>query len=165
MGAPTFSALGLIVASVTNDMQETQVINNVIWFSFLFFSGATFPLAILPGWLQKGALFLPATYLVTGLQGAMLKTVGWHEIAGDLFTLAAGMVVAFEISRQLFRWDPEQKVPRRAKAWVVVALVPFVLLGVWENSRGTLLQKIQRDYQSMEQRQQGSAPMQPGGSH
>jgi ABC-2 type transport system permease protein len=159
LGAATFSALGLIVASVTNDMQETQVINNVIWFAFLFISGATFPLAMLPGWLQKAALFLPATYLVTGLQGAMMKTIGIHEIAGDAAALAVGFVVAFEISRQLFRWEPEQKVPRRAKMWVVAALVPFLLLGVWENSRGTLLNKIQQNFHSMEQKSDPSAPL------
>src|SRR5579862_4684106 len=55
-GSATFSAFGLIVASVTNTMQETQMINNLIWMGFLFLSGATVPLAIFPGWLQRLAL-------------------------------------------------------------------------------------------------------------
>ena len=45
VGSATFSALGLIVASVTNTMQETQMINNLIWMAFLFLSGTTIPLA------------------------------------------------------------------------------------------------------------------------
>src|SRR5258708_1253797 len=42
-GTISFASLGLVVASVTNTMQETQIINQVIWFVFLFLSGATIP--------------------------------------------------------------------------------------------------------------------------
>ena len=152
IGAATFSAFGLIVASVTNNMQETQVINNIIWFAFLFLSGATFPLMILPGWLQHAALFLPATYLVAGLQGAMLRTASFTELAGDVLALAAGLTVAFETSRQIFRWEPEAKVPGRAKAWAAAAMVPFLLLGVWQNLYGRQLSHIRQDFRVLEQR-------------
>jgi ABC-2 type transport system permease protein len=150
IGAATFSALGLIVASVTNNVQETQVINNVIWFTFLFFSGATFPLVILPMWIQHGALFLPPTYLVSGLQGAMLNAAKLPELAGDVAALAVGLLVAFEMSRRLFRWEPEQKVSGKSKVWVVVALVPFILLGFWENAYGNRLQQIHQQFNSVE---------------
>ncbi len=150
IGAATFSALGLIVASVTNNMQETQVINNVIWFTFLFFSGATFPLVMLPTWIQHGALFLPATYLVSGLQGAMLRTAQLPELAGDVLALTVGLLVAFDMSRRLFRWEPEQKVPGKSKFWVAVALVPFIVLGVWENARGTRLKQIHQEFNSVQ---------------
>jgi ABC-2 type transport system permease protein len=152
IGAATFSAFGLIVASVTNTMQETQVINNIIWFVFLFLSGATIPLMIMPGWVQRAALFLPATYLVAGLQDAMLRTGSLRELAGDSLVLAAGLAFAFEISRQIFRWEPEAKVSGRAKVWVAATMVPFFLLGVWENAYGDRLRQIQRDYQSIERR-------------
>jgi ABC-2 type transport system permease protein len=154
VGAATFSAFGLTVASVTNNTQETQVINNVIWFIFLFFSGATAPLTILPGWLQHAALFLPATYLVAGLQGAMLQTASMTEFLGDTFALVVGMIVAFAISQQLFRWEPEAKVPSRAKAWVLAAMVPFFLLGMWENAYGHRLQEIRQNFQSLEKSSQ-----------
>src|ERR1700690_1062042 len=52
-GSATFSAFGLIVASVPNTMQETQMINNLIWTGFLFLSAATVPLAVFPNWLQR----------------------------------------------------------------------------------------------------------------
>ena len=69
-GSATFSSFGLIVASVTNTMQETQMINQLIWTGFLFLSGATVPLAVFPSWLQRVSLFMPATYLATGLENA-----------------------------------------------------------------------------------------------
>jgi ABC-2 type transport system permease protein len=150
IGSITFSSFGLIVASVTNTMQETQVINQIIWFAFLFFSGATLPLVILPDGIQRAALFLPATYLVAGLQGSMLQSATPADIAGDVFVLAVGLLVSFEISRRLFRWEPEEKVPARAKVWVVIALIPFFLLGVWENVAGNRLQQIHQNYQYIE---------------
>src|ERR1700688_5088846 len=59
-GTVSFASLGLIVASVTNTMQETQIINQIIWFVFLFISGATIPFPLLPGVVQAFAVFLPA---------------------------------------------------------------------------------------------------------
>ncbi len=79
VGSATFSALGLIVASVTNTMQETQMINNLIWMAFLFLSGATIPLAIFPSWLQRVALFIPAQYLATGLESAATSLATAHR--------------------------------------------------------------------------------------
>lgn len=151
IGSATFAALGLIVASVSNTMQETQVINNVIWFAFLFFSGATFPLGFLPGWIQHFALFLPATYLVSGLESSMMHAATASEIVGDAIVLSVGLAVAFEISRRLFRWEPEQKVSGRAKIWVLVALIPFLLLGAWENLHGNRLRQIRSEYRTMTQ--------------
>jgi ABC-type multidrug transport system permease subunit len=158
VGAATFSAFGLIVASVTNNVQETQVINNVIWMGFLFLSGATIPLGFLPHWIQRVALFLPATYLVTGLEGAMLWTASARALAEDFFILAIGFLIAFEISRQLFRWDPEARVPGRAKLWAAAAMVPFLLMGTWENVYGSRLNQIRTEFVRMQERATPSQP-------
>ena len=48
VGSAAFSSFGLIVASVTNTMQETQIINQIIWMAFLFLSGATVPSDCVP---------------------------------------------------------------------------------------------------------------------
>src|SRR5271163_598935 len=71
VGTVAFASLGLVVASVTNTMQETQVINQLLWLPLIFLSGATFPLTFMPAMVQKISLFLPATYLVTELQDAI----------------------------------------------------------------------------------------------
>lgn len=149
IGSATFSSLGLIVASVTNTMQETQMINNLIWTGFLFLSGATIPLAMFPGWLQRVALFIPAQYLATGLESAATKAATPLEVFEDFLALALGFWVAFEVSRQLFRWEPEAKVPSRAKLWVLAALVPFLLFGSWENVWGTRLKRVGANFQAL----------------
>jgi ABC-2 type transport system permease protein len=151
MGAATFSSMGLIVASVTNDMQETTVINNIIWSAFLFLSGVTIPLAFMPQWVQKVTLFLPATYLATGLEGAMLHSVGNREAIEDLVALALSLIFSFVISCQLFRWEPEEKIRGKAKLWATAAFIPFILLGSWELVQGQRLKSIQAAFQMMTQ--------------
>jgi hypothetical protein len=48
-------------------------------------------------------------------------------------------VLAFFISSVLFRWEPEAKLPRNAKLWAVATILPFIVLGIWENHNGKLL--------------------------
>ncbi|MFZ0212815.1 MAG: ABC transporter permease [Candidatus Acidiferrales bacterium] len=151
IGAATFSALGLIVASVTNDMQETTVINNILWSGFLFLSGVMIPLTFMPHWVQEVTLFSPATYLATGLENSMLRSASVHEVLGDVVALLVSLIVAFEMSRRIFRWEPEEKVPNKAKLWAAAALIPFLLLGSWEVVYGHRLREIQRDFQMMNQ--------------
>jgi ABC-2 type transport system permease protein len=149
-GSAAFSSFGLIVASVTNTMQETQIINQLIWTAFLFLSGATIPIAIFPGWIQRVSLFLPATYLATGLESATTNLASTNEVVTDVAALLIGVLVAFEISRQLFRWEPEAKVSPRAKLWVVAAMVPFLIFGIYENAVGSRLERIHRDYRTLQ---------------
>jgi hypothetical protein len=130
-------------------MQETQMINNLIWMGFLFLSGATIPVAIFPTWIQRISLFLPATYLATGLEAATTNLATGSEILTDVGALAIGLWMAFEISRQLFRWEPEAKLAGRAKSWVLVAFVPFLVFGLYENIAGTRLQRIRTEYQTV----------------
>jgi ABC-2 type transport system permease protein len=147
LGTVTFASLGLIVASVTNTMQETQIINQIIWFVFLFISGATIPFPMLPKMVQQVAVYLPATYLVSGLQRAMIDHANLLDLGSYLASLGGCALIAFIISAQLFRWEPETKVPRRAKLWALAAVIPFLLLGAWENFNGDLRRHAVRNLQ------------------
>ncbi len=151
IGTITFASLGLIVASVTNTMHETQIINQIIWFIFLGISGATVPFPSLPLSVQRIAVFLPATYLVSGLQRAMID----HTSIGNLGTYLASLIgcalIAFVIAAQLFRWEPEAKAPRRAKLWAASAIIPFLLLGAWETINGDLRNHALKDLESIRQ--------------
>jgi len=162
LGTMTFASLGLIVASVTNTMQETQVINNAIWFVFLFLSGATIPLPFLPLWLQQVSVFLPPTYLVTGLQQAVVAGVPVSLILPEIAALAVATVFSFLISLQLFRWEPEQKVTRSAKAWATAAMIPFLLLGAYELTFGSRLQQAQELFRNVQRPPMPSQAPSPG---
>ncbi len=151
LGTFTFAALGLTIASVTSTMQETQAINNVIWMSFLFLSGATLPFPLLPRVVQSVAAFLPPTYLVSGLHQALLLNAPLSRITSELVVLGVATAAAFVISVQLFRWEPEAPIRPRARLLAAVAVIPFLLLGIYENATGRrrqaaneLFQQIQR---------------------
>jgi ABC-2 type transport system permease protein len=149
LGTISFASLGLIVASVTNTMQETQIINQIIWFVFLFISGATIPFPILPSMVQAVAIFLPATYLVSGLQRAMIDHTGVASLGTYMASLIGCALIAFLVAAQLFRWDPEAKAPRRAKLWAALAIIPFLLLGAWETVNGDLRAHAMKDLNSI----------------
>jgi len=151
LGTVTFATLGLIVASVTNTAQETQIINNAFWLLFLFLSGASVPLPLFPGWLQSTAFFLPATPLVIALQKTMEGRASIFHLGPELLSLAVCAAVAFVISQQLFRWEPGEKPPRRAKLLAASAIIPFLLLGAWEFHSGSLRASAQANFQYMQQ--------------
>jgi hypothetical protein len=91
-------------------------------------------------------LFIPAQYLATGLEAATTRLSTPHELLEDAIALTIGLLAAFEVSRKLFRWEPEAKVPGRAKLWVLAALVPFLAFGTWECVAGTRLHRIDANF-------------------
>jgi ABC-type multidrug transport system permease subunit len=139
VGIISFSSLGLVVASVTNTMQETQVLNQLLWLPLIFLSGATLPLAFLPRAVQRFGLFLPATYLVNGLQQTIVySATAWSRYV-EIISLAVWACLTFFLSAQLFRWEPEARTPRRAKLLVAATAIPFLLLGIVENKTDRIL--------------------------
>jgi ABC-2 type transport system permease protein len=162
VGTICFASLGLIIASVTNTMQETQLINQVIWSVLLFLSGATFPLVMLGKRITEIAYYLPATYLVVGMQRSMLHNAGVLNLIPIFISLIGTAAIAFILSTLLFRWDPDDKAPRKAKLWVLATIIPFLVLGYWESGHADLLTESQSFFEgSQHERQQPPVPAQP----
>ncbi len=70
------SGLAQVLASRIRTMQGFHLVMNLVLFPMLFFSGAFFPLADLPGWLYGLALANPLTYAVDLLQLALYADGG-----------------------------------------------------------------------------------------
>lgn len=160
IGVMSFASLGLVVASVANTMQETQIINQLIWLPLIFLSGATIPLASLSHVVQRVGLFLPATYLVTGLQSAIFTSAKpWsQDVVLALASLLVWAALTFFLSTQLFRWEPESKIPRKAKLLAAATAIPFVLLGIWENKTNKTIEKAQAMYRSVDAPENADSP-------
>jgi imidazolonepropionase-like amidohydrolase/ABC-type multidrug transport system permease subunit len=127
-----FRAIGLILASVVNSMQESQLLVQLIYLPMLFLSGATFPLAMFPHWLLVVTQFVPATYMVIGIQGMLLRNEGIAANIQPTLALAVTGFVGLFISYKLFRWEKEEKIRGSAKLWLAAVLTPFLLLGSWQ---------------------------------
>jgi ABC-type multidrug transport system permease subunit len=150
IGTVSFASLGLVVASVTNTMQETQVLNQLIWLPMIFLSGATLPMGYLPTSAQNISVFLPATYLVSGLQNAVYSSFPVQRILMQLVSLAIWAALSFFVAMQLFRWEPEVRIPRRAKLWAAATVVPFLFFGIWESQNREILNQAQNAFHSLD---------------
>ena len=66
-----------------------------------------------------GAQFLPATYLVSGLEGMMLRQESLLANGFPAFALLITVFVGLFISYKLFRWEKEEKFAGRPSfGWV-----------------------------------------------
>jgi imidazolonepropionase-like amidohydrolase/ABC-type multidrug transport system permease subunit len=132
IGTVAFRSIGLIIASVVNSSQESQILIQPIYLAMLFLSGVTIPLSVFPKWLQIVAQFIPAAYLMTGVGGILQRgeslAANWLPVVALIITAAMGLF----ISTKLFRWEKEEKLRGSAKLWVLVVLLPFVFLGCYE---------------------------------
>jgi len=126
----TFRSIGLVIASVANNMQEGTILVQLLYFPMLFLSGATFPIEKGPVVLRIISRFIPATYLVGGIRKIMLEGKGfpWGEAGALLLTVAVGVTVGVK----LFRWEKEEKLRGAAKLWVLAVLLPFFVMGFWQ---------------------------------
>jgi imidazolonepropionase-like amidohydrolase/ABC-type multidrug transport system permease subunit len=127
-----FRAIGSIIASVVNSMQESQLLVQLIYLPMLFLSGVTFPLSMFPPWLLVVTQFLPATYMVTGIQGMLLRNEGIAANIQPALALVLTGFVGLFISYKLFRWEKGEKIRASAKLWLLAVLTPFLLMGVWQ---------------------------------
>jgi imidazolonepropionase-like amidohydrolase/ABC-type multidrug transport system permease subunit len=127
-----FRAIGMILAAVANSMQESQILVQLVYLPMLFLSGATFPTSMFPGWLLIVTQFLPATYLVSGLEGMMLRQESLVANGFPALALLITVFVGLFISYKLFRWEKEEKIRSSAKLWVGAVMVPFIVLGLWQ---------------------------------
>jgi len=132
LGVIAVRSIGLIIASTVNSMQESAILVQIVYMAMLFLSGATFPASMFPNWLLIATQFIPATYLVTGLQGILMRheslAANWQAIGALILTSAIGLFLCVK----LFRWEKEEKIKPSAKLWLLAVLLPFLALGTYQ---------------------------------
>jgi ABC-type multidrug transport system permease subunit len=132
LGLVAFRAVGMIVASVVNSAQEAQIVVQILYLPMLFLSGATFPVSMMPVWVQTIAQFLPATYLFQGVTSILLGGESVLKNLASVFALLTTLAVCLLIGVKLFRWEKEERIAKGAKWWILAVLAPFFLMGVYQ---------------------------------
>jgi imidazolonepropionase-like amidohydrolase/ABC-type multidrug transport system permease subunit len=132
LGVLAFRGLGLMIASVVNSAQESQIVIQMLYFPMLFLSGMTIPISVFPNWLQLVAQFIPSTYLVNGMQAIVGKNESLAQNTSGAWALILTTVLATFLGVKLFRWEKEEKVANSAKLWLLAVLAPFLLLGMYQ---------------------------------
>jgi len=151
VGTFAFAGFGLTISSVANTMQEAQIYNNVVWFALLFLSGVTFPLPMLPRWIQRLAMFFPSTYLVSAFQGVMAQAESLLDHWPEMLVLVTSGIFGLLFAMKLFRWEKEERITTKAKLWSVAFVLPFLVMGMWMNTRANPTANWARSYSVMGQ--------------
>ena len=132
VGITAFRALGLIIAAVVNSMQESVILVQILYFAMMFLSGASFPTSIFPVWVQNLTQFIPATYLVSGLQSMLIRHESILKNGVPVLALLVTAALGLFIATKLFRWEKEERIRGSAKLWIFAVLIPFFFLGTYQ---------------------------------
>jgi len=97
--ATAMLGLGILVAAVTVLFKRGGTFASAAIFGMGVFSGAVFPVSVLPGWLQSVARLLPTKFALNGTRHAMFGAGGW---SGDALALFAFGAVTVPIAILLF---------------------------------------------------------------
>ena len=84
---PAIYGLGFAFASLVITVKEANAFVFLIRGLVMIFCGITFPVAILPEWMQAFARWLPQTYLIHAMRTAAFTNAGVNELLPDLIPL------------------------------------------------------------------------------
>ena len=105
VGTFMFCALSFAVASLTRTTSQANAVVQVIFMPMMFLSGATFPVDLMPVWMQKLSGVLPATYFVAALKSVMVNGGGVADNMVNLSVMAVFTLIALALSVNFFRWE------------------------------------------------------------
>ncbi len=125
-GALAFFSLGFVVAGVADNVKSATVLCNLLFFPLMFLGGAAFPMEFLPPKLQALARVLPSNYMVDGLYRVMKEGEGLAANLKNLSVLLLCCAVSLFVAAKLFRWEADEKLPLKRKAWAAAVVVIFV---------------------------------------
>ena len=100
----TFFAIGFVLASVAPTVRSAQAIGMAIFYPMIFLSGAALPRGLLPDGVQRVAMVLPLTHVVTLLQSVWMGE-RWSAHLGETGLLVGFAAAAVAFSVRAFRWQ------------------------------------------------------------
>jgi ABC-2 type transport system permease protein len=107
---PSVYGLGFAFASLVITLKETNAFVFLVRGIVMVFCGITYPIAILPEWMQTVSKWLPQTYIIHGVRTAALSTEGFSSVANDLQMLAIFGIFWVVVGYSLFN-----RMERRAR--------------------------------------------------
>lgn len=105
LGAFSFSALGLLVASRATTIEAVSGLMNVAMLPMWLLSGSFFSADRFPAAMQPFVQALPLTAVNNALRAVMNEGAGMEAVAVPLAIIVAWGVVSFFAALALFRWE------------------------------------------------------------
>ncbi|HEY6072340.1 MAG TPA: ABC transporter permease [Anaerolineales bacterium] len=101
---PSVYGLGFAFASLVITAKEANAFVFLVRGLVMIFCGITYPLSVLPGWMQPIAKWLPQTYIIHAIRSASLSRDGFPAIAGDLQALLLFGAFWLTFGYLVFNW-------------------------------------------------------------
>jgi ABC-2 type transport system permease protein len=101
---PSIYGLGFAFASLVITVKEANAFVFLIRGLVMIFCGITFPVSLLPGWMQSISQWMPQTYLIHGMREAAFSRAGISELLPDLVPLLAFGMFWLVVGYFAFLW-------------------------------------------------------------
>ena len=101
---PSIYGLGMAFASLVITAKEAQ---NFVFMArglVMIFCGITFPVSVLPGWMQGIAQWLPQSYMIRAIRNAALANASLADLKPDLLALLGFGVFWLVAGYLIFNW-------------------------------------------------------------
>lgn len=103
-GIPSIYGLAFTFASLVITVKEANSFVYLVRGLVMVFCGITFPVALLPGWMQGVSRWLPQTYLIQGARLAALEGAGLAELRPVLASLVVFGLFWLCLGYLIFMW-------------------------------------------------------------
>jgi ABC-2 type transport system permease protein len=104
ISTPAIYGLGMTFASLVITAKEAHNFVQMVRGLVMIFCGITFPISILPGWMQGFAQWLPQTYMIRAIRNAALANASLQDLTPDLIALAGFGAFWLAAGYVIFNW-------------------------------------------------------------
>ena len=101
---PAVYGLGFAFASLVITLKEANAFVFLVRGLVMIFCGITFPISLLPGWMQSVAAWLPQTYMIHGMRSAAFGNASLMDLWPDLKALILFGAFWLTTGYLLFTW-------------------------------------------------------------
>lgn len=88
VACPSVYGLGMAFASVVIWLKEAQNFVMLVRGLVMVFCGISFPVSLLPGWMQSVAAWMPQTYMMNAIRATALAGASLNDVLPDIIALA-----------------------------------------------------------------------------
>jgi ABC-2 type transport system permease protein len=102
---PSIYGLGFAFASLVITVREANAFVFLVRGLVMIFCGITFPISLLPAWMQSVAIWLPQTYAINGMRlAALMPGVTFAEVWPDIRALLLFGAFWLVVGYTFFNW-------------------------------------------------------------
>jgi ABC-type transport system involved in cytochrome c biogenesis permease component len=140
-----FIGLGLVIASLADNVPAVQALGQCIFLPMLIIGGVAVQLGALPTWAQHVSAFFPGRYAVEALQGSVTG-IGLPGARFSLLALGLTGVAGCLAGAKMFRWDAQQRFAAlRGKIWLLPAFAAWIAVGLLAEARGRIAVSVDKE--------------------